>query len=106
VIAILGAASALAGLTLVFLGMIVSDYQARAESSPDAASKSYFSLAWMILVAFAASIACVGLATVWMLAPHGVRFLYVPVVTIFLASLVMLLVATLIVVRRLVARRA
>jgi uncharacterized membrane protein YhaH (DUF805 family) len=104
VTAILGAAAALAGLTLVFLGMIVNAYQDRGGVSSEAVRKRYMNLAAFVLCAFVASLTCVGLATIWMLDPKGVSGLYVPVVVVFLASLVILLLATVLAVRRLLAR--
>jgi hypothetical protein len=103
VIAILGAASGLGGLTLVFLGLLVTAYQERARRD-ESLRRSYERLSAFVLAAFIASIACVALATVWLLYRPAVEALYVAVVVTFLASLVILLVATVIVVRRLLAQ--
>jgi hypothetical protein len=105
VTAILGAAAALAGLTLVFLGLVVTAYQAGSGSGSEAVRDRYEGFAALILTAFVASIACVAIATVWLVERHDNEVLYIAVVATFFASLAMLLVATVIVVRRLLARR-
>ncbi len=97
---ILGAAAALAGLTLVFLGLVVTAYQ----SGSDGLRRRYETLAMFVLVAFGASIACVALATVWLVDGSDVHALYLAVVVTFFASLAILLLATIVVVRRLLAR--
>lgn len=106
VTAVLGAAAGLAGLTLVFLGLIVSDYQGRAASFTDEGRTRYARLAALVLFAFATSMACVAVATAWLLGSHNVEALYVVVVVTFFASLVILLAVTLVVVHRLLARHA
>jgi hypothetical protein len=59
-----------------------------------------------MLFAFATSMACVAVATVWLLGSHGVEALYVVVVVTFFASLLILLVVTFSVVHRLLTLRS
>jgi uncharacterized membrane protein len=106
VTAILGAAAALAGLTLVFLGLVVTAYQAASGSGSESVRDRYRGFAALILIAFVASIACVALATAWLVDLHDNQVLYVAVVVTFFASLAILLVATVIVVQRLLARHS
>jgi hypothetical protein len=106
VAAILGAAAALAGLTLVFLGLVVTAYQAASGSGSESVRDRYRGFAALILTAFVASIACVAIATAWLVVRHGDEVLYIAVVGTFFLSLAMLLVATVIVVQRLLARRS
>jgi MFS family permease len=100
---ILGAAAGLGGLTLVFLGLVVTAYQERVRRD-ESLRRRYERLSAFVLAAFVASIACVALATAWLLDQPGQESLYVAVVVTFFASLVILLAATVIVVRRLLSR--
>jgi uncharacterized membrane protein len=103
VLGILGAASGLAGLTLVFLGLLVTAYQAEPNPS-DRYRARYRQLGGAILISFVVSMACVAVATVWLVELRNIQALYVTVVASFFVSLAILLIATGFVVRRLLFR--
>jgi uncharacterized membrane protein len=103
VLGILGAASGLAGLTLVFLGLLVTAYQAETNPS-DKYRARYRQLGGAILISFVVSMACVAVATVWLVELRNIQALYVTVVASFFVSLAILLIATGFVVRRLLFR--
>jgi uncharacterized membrane protein YhaH (DUF805 family) len=105
VISILGAAAALAGLTLVFLGMVISVYQNLSEATSERQRSNYRLLSALVLAAFVASILAVALATVWLISFAEARALYVAVIVVFMFSLALLVMATVMVFRRLLARR-
>ena len=103
VLGILGAASGLAGLTLVFLGLLVTGYQAEPTPS-DKFRARYRQLGGAVLISFVVSVACVAVATVWLVELRNIQALYVTVVASFFVSLAILLIATGFVVRRLLFR--
>lgn len=103
VLAILGAAAGLAGLTLVFLGLLVTAYQAEPTRS-DRFRTRYRQLSGAILVSFVVSMACVAVATVWLVELRNIQVLYDAVVATFFISLAILLIATGIVVTLLLFR--
>jgi uncharacterized membrane protein len=91
VIAMLGASAALAGLVLVFLGLVVVAYQAFPGDTPDAVRKRRRSSVPMVLIVFALSLASVGLSLAWLAVPGG-HLLYTVNLWLFVAELLGILV--------------
>lgn len=105
IISIVGAAAALAGLTLVFLGLVISAYQNMSEAASERQHSLYRLLSALVLAAFVTSIIAVALATVWLISFTEAHALYVISIVVFMFSLALLVLATVVVVRRLIARR-
>jgi hypothetical protein len=95
VVAIIGAASALAGLVLVFLGVVLAAYQGFPGDTPDQVKAKYrISGSWTVIV-FALSLVTVAFSFLWLIAGGGtVLFLFVT------ASFVIQLVALMAVATR------
>lgn len=87
VIAELGAAAALGGLTLVFLGIVVTAYQGAAAGVSRRVLKRYKNPAGWLFATFLLSLADVGLGLTW-LAQGGGHDLYRAALALFAAQLV------------------
>jgi hypothetical protein len=94
VLALLGAAAGLGGLTLVFLGLVVSSYQAFGTDTTKKIRGRYRRNASLVLVAFVVSLVTVVLAVSWLIQLHEHESLYVATVVAFMAQLGSLLIAT------------
>ena len=90
--AILGAAAALAGFVLVFLGLIIASYQSYAGDVPELVVRPFRMAGGVLLAAFGLSLGVAVVALVWMVAggPSGT---YGLVVEAFLALLALVLAA-------------
>lgn len=66
VIAMLGAAAGLGGLILVFLGVVISSYQALDKETMSRVKEPYKEAAGYLLGVFGLSLVTVGLAAAWM----------------------------------------
>jgi hypothetical protein len=87
VIAIAGAAAVVGGLILVFLAVVVQGYQAFS-GEVEASVKAPFECAMeALLFTFALSLACAGLAVVWLATGGGAGALYEAVLWMFAAVL-------------------
>lgn len=64
--AILGAAAGLSGLVLVFLGIVVTRYQAFPSDTSANVLRPYRQAAALVLVAFAFGLLCVAASTGWL----------------------------------------
>jgi len=91
---LLGASAALAGLVLVFLGLVVGAYGGFAGDTPGSVRAPLRRTGWVILVPFALGIACIATAAAWLILLDGGSRLYVATVTLFLAQLAALLGAS------------
>jgi hypothetical protein len=69
VTAVFGASSGLAGLLLVFLGIVVSAFQSYSAATPAAAVAPYRRAGRAILAAFLLGLATVAVALAWLLSP-------------------------------------
>jgi hypothetical protein len=91
---LLGASASLAGLALVFLGMIAtsmaSDTPGDGISVADKARRPVYA----VLLAFVAGVLCVASAAVWLVALRSAFALYVVTVTLFFVQLAFLISAT------------
>jgi hypothetical protein len=104
VLGVLGAASALAGLTLVFLGLVVTSFQSLQPPVPDPVRAKYQRITLLVLLAFGAGIVCLCSAVYWLVAESDV--IYSVVLGSFVGHLVLLLFSTGVVVHRLLWRKA
>jgi hypothetical protein len=91
VTAVFGASSGLAGLLLVFLGIVVSAFRSYSAAVPAAATAPYRRAGRVIVAGFLLGLACTAVALAWLLSPsHG---LYETAVVLFCAQLGALAVA-------------
>lgn len=94
VTAIVGASAALAGLVLVFLGVLVTSYQTLLGTAKDETLGRFRNASWIALGVFGLALVNVGLGVAWIDATGGDR-LYAAVVGLFFAELGALGVAAL-----------
>jgi hypothetical protein len=87
VLGLLGASAALAGLVLVFLGLIVAAYGGLAGDTPKSVKAPLRRVGGMILLPFGLGIICMAAAVAWLLLLGGGSGLYVATVTLFLLQL-------------------
>lgn len=87
VIAAGGAASALAGLILVFLGVVIAGYQAYPGDTPRRLLKPYRKATGAILAVFALSLASAAMSLTWLATGGGGGPLYDTVLGTFFAVL-------------------
>ena len=88
VLAILGSAAALAGLVLVFLGVVIAAYQAFPSNTTSQIPARYRTAATWTLAVFAFSLVTVALALAWLLAGGKNTALYVVVASTFTVQLI------------------
>jgi hypothetical protein len=100
---LLGASAGLAGLTLVFLGVILSTYRGFGAETPARVLERYRRPALAALVSFAACLATVVLGACWMLTGDN-DVLYVLCVVLFFAELALLCGSAAYVMRRVMWR--
>ena len=67
VIAILGASAALAGFVLVFLGIVIADYQSYSGSVPAPVVRPFRTAGTALLGSFALSLITVALSLIWLI---------------------------------------
>ena len=85
-IAMIGASAALAGLTLVFLGLAINGYQSYPADTTEKVKANARRPAWLILKVFVLGIVTTALAALWLAIPGGNCFYWICVV-VFLADL-------------------
>jgi uncharacterized membrane protein len=83
--AVFGAATVLAGLLLVFLGIVVSAFRSYSAAVPAAATAPYRRAGRAILAAFLLGLSSSAVALVWLLSPG--RALYDATIVLFFAQL-------------------
>lgn len=94
VLALLGVSAGLAGLILVFLGLVISTYQSFPPPTPAPVLNRYRRIAAMVLGAFGLGIACVVVAAMWLIRLGNSEGLYAATVALFFAQIAALLIAT------------
>lgn len=94
VLALLGASAGLAGLLLVFLGLVVGAYGGLAGDTPARVKAPLRRVGRFLMAAFVVGLACVGVASGWLVQLAGGEGLYVATVVLFAAQLAMLLLGT------------
>jgi hypothetical protein len=100
IVTVLGAAGALAGLILVFLGIVVTTYQSYEGAVPAAIRNGFRQDAVLTLIPFTLGIACVCLSAVWLLLSKNNETLYIASIVVFFIQLATLLLAAGLVTRR------
>jgi hypothetical protein len=101
VVALLGASAGLAGLTLVFLGLVVSALATFDAGTPSTILWRYRRPALAAVVAFIVSLGCVTTSALWLARLCDSHSLYVGAVVTFFGQIVLLLIASLLSVPRL-----
>lgn len=99
VIAILGASAGLGGLVLVFLGIVITTYQSRANEDTVAHVRTENWSRWASILAltpFALGVACVAESTVWLMTKSNEDLYTATIVTFFAQLALLLLVAVLV----------
>jgi hypothetical protein len=94
VLALLGASAGLAGLLLVFLGLVVAAYGGLPGDVPNATRRPYRRTGVVLMIGFVVGLVCIGLAVTWLAELRGGEALYVSTIVAFAVQLVGLLVAT------------
>ena len=90
IITVLGAAAGLAGLFLVFLGVVLTTAQSLPAEVPRGVRRFLRWQAFLTLVPFTVGVASVGLSTGWLLTNNN-QGLYISAVACFIGQLVLLL---------------
>jgi hypothetical protein len=99
IITVLGAAAGLAGLVLVFLGIVVSTYQSYPGDMPADVRSGMRQDSILTLVPFTLGVVCVCLTTAWLLTKNN-QDLYIAALAAFIVQLASLLLAAGLVTRR------
>jgi hypothetical protein len=94
VITLLGVSAGLAGLALVFLGLVVTTYQGFPGDTPAKVRDRYRNVAMGVLIAFVVGLGCVVVGTSWLVIRPREHGLYAAVLWLFGAQLVTPLAAT------------
>jgi hypothetical protein len=87
VLAVLGASAALAGLVLVFLGLVVAAYGSLAGDTPKAVKAPLRRTGRVVLAPFGLAIVCMVAATLWLVRSGRSEGLYVTTLALFLTQL-------------------
>lgn len=100
VIALLGASATLAGLILVFVGLVVGAYVALPGDTPKRVKSGLRRTAGLTVVPFGLGLVQITAGTIWLL--HQLCWIYVLTVVLFFATLIALAFAALWTLRELV----
>lgn len=100
--AIVGASAALAGLTLVFLGLVVSAYQSLPGDVVTSVRRNLKSIAWPIFIVFTVGAVAIALGIVW-LAVAGGTLVYAIALGLFGVELAGMVGVALMTIRRLLS---
>jgi uncharacterized membrane protein len=94
VLALLGASAALAGLLLVFLGLVTAAYGGLAGDDPPSVRGPLRRTALVLMADLGAGLAAVVCSTVWLTELTGGRVLYGATIVLFLVQITGLMVGT------------
>jgi hypothetical protein len=86
----LGASAGIGGLTLVFLGVIISTYQSYGAATSPGVRGRYRRSATFVLASFSLSLATVILSVVWLTWSHPIGPLFWAIVALFIVQVVAL----------------
>jgi hypothetical protein len=86
----LGASAGIAGLTLVFLGVVISTYQSYGAASSPRVLGRYRRSALFVLVSFSLSLLTVVLSITWLVWSHPVDAMFWTTIGLFLLQIVAL----------------
>jgi hypothetical protein len=100
IITVLGAAAALAGLVLVFLGIVVTTFQSYPGNIDDTLRRGFRQDSILTLIPFALGVVCVCLSAAWLLLSKNNESLYIAAIVTFFLQLGSLLLAAGLVTRR------
>jgi len=92
VLAAMGAAAALAGFVLVFLGVIIASYQSYAATTPSAVVRPYRTAGMALFGTFGLSLVTVALCLLWLVL-GGPMWLYGLTLAVFVIQLVVVFLA-------------
>jgi len=92
VLAALGAAAALAGFVLVFLGIIIASFQSYAGSAPPSVVRPFRIAGVALFATFGLSLVTVALSLLWLVL-GGPTWLYAPTLAFFIVQLLSVLLA-------------
>ena len=87
VLAALGASAALAGLVLVFLGLVVGAYGGLAGDTPKSVKAPLRRTGLVVLTPFVLAVACMAASTAWLVLSGRGEGLYVATVALFVVQL-------------------
>jgi hypothetical protein len=93
VLAILGAAAALIGFVLIFLGLLVTSYQQLKPTLSVAALEKFKTASWVSIAVAVVGLAGVAISTSWLIVGGGGGTLYDAALAVFFALLAGVLVA-------------
>ena len=99
IITVLSAAAGLAGLVLVFLGIVVTTFQSYAPEDAATVRPGFRRDAKVTLASFAVGLLCVVLSTAWLLTTNN-QGLYIAALLTFFGQLVLLVLAASFVTKR------
>lgn len=104
VLAMLGASAGIAGLTLVFLGVLISTYQSYGAASSPSVLGRYRRSAGFVLASFSLSLLTVALSISWLAWSHPISAWYWVIFGSFVVQLVALFAGALFVSRQVLWR--
>lgn len=90
VLALLGASAGIAGLTLVFLGVVISTYQSYGAASSPVVLGRYRRSARFVLASFFLSLVTVVLSAIWLAWSHSNSAMFWAIFGLFLVQIVAL----------------
>jgi hypothetical protein len=90
VLAMLGASAGIAGLTLVFLGVVISTFQSYGAASSPRVLGRYRRSALLVLISFSISLVTVMLSISWLSWSHPLQAMYWAIFGLFLFQVVVL----------------
>jgi hypothetical protein len=93
ILALLSVSAGLVGLVLIFLGLVVTTYRSYVGDTPPHVLARFRRSAVLILATFAIGVACVLLATSWLITRSDNQTLYRLTIGVFWAQMAALLVA-------------
>jgi hypothetical protein len=99
IVAVLGAAAGLAGLVLVFLGIVVSTFQSYNPVDAATVRPGFRRDAQVILGSFSLGLVCVGLSVAWLLTRNN-QGLYIAAIVAFIGQILLLMAAAGLVTKR------
>jgi hypothetical protein len=102
IVAVLGTSAGIAGIVLVFLGLILAAYQSFAADTPPAVLDRFRRSTILTFGAFVVGIVSVVLATAWLIELQDHQALYVATLCVFMAQIAVTVIAAGWVVRQLV----
>jgi hypothetical protein len=91
ILSVLGASAGLAGLILVFLGIVISGYQSYPADTPKKVKERAQDAVWPVVWVFVLGILTTAIAALWLIIPGGDTF-YWACVVVFMADLLAIVV--------------